>query len=411
MLNPAPSYPYFDVYVGGSAPFTYYTPKVEIIQQTNTHTIALLDVVYVGSNLSSTSSASLRKWSYLKETTPIQINYGQRPNYIYSFLGYVSSYKLIRTGSDTGYNGLITSTVQYTITGVSQVMQSTKNTAWKHTSPSTIAGNIATQNGLRGIIHTYQAAIDYRLQNVSDFKFLAQLADEIGYRFYVDNTDMYFINPKQILDRGNTRNVPQFWSQNQPGLWDTIRAFKPVVGTITPDGGIVANRNVVGLNPTTGQITQATIQANATTLSGTPLADYITKYYTAAPAESYYEASQKVIADSLRNIYWNTADTTLRGDARIRPNTLVNLTGQALPADDAGLWLVECAKHCITKPPPTGNKYAGSYYTEAVLVRDHIYTAKVDPISETQNITAKVPAKLVGNKWVSTNLGATVYAT
>jgi len=411
VLNPAPSYPYFDVYIGGSDQLSYYTPCVKILQKTNTHTIALLDVVYVGSNLNSTSSASLRKWSYLKESTPIQINYGQRPNYVYSFLGYVSSYKLIRTGSDAGYNGLTTSTVQYTITGVSQVMQSTKNTAWKHTSPSTIAGNIAVQNGLRGIIHTYQSAIDYRLQNTSDFKFLAQLADEIGYRFYVDNTDMYFINPKQILDRGNTRNVPTFWSQNQPGLWDTVRSFKPVVGTITPDGGIVANRNVVGLNPTTSQITQASMQASATDIAGRPLADYIDKYYTAAPAESYYEASQKVLADSLRNVYWNTADTTLRGDARIRPNTLVNLTGQALPSDDGGLWLVESACHYITKPPPSGNKYAAEYLTDAVLVRDHIYTAKVDPISETQNITAKVPAKLVGKKWVSTNLGATVYAT
>lgn len=411
MLNPAPSYPDFSVYVGGTTPLTYYTPCVQIIQKTNTHAIALLDVVYVGSNLSSTSSASLRKWSYLKEQTPIQINYGQKPSYIYSFLGYVSSYKLIRTGSDPGYDGLTSTTVQYTITGASQVMQSTKNTAWKHTSPSTIAGSIATQNGLRGIIHTYQSAIDYRLQNSSDFKFLAQLADEIGYRFYVDNTDMYFINPKQILDRGNIRNIPEFWSHNQPGLWDTVRTFKPVVGTITPDGGIVANRNVVGLNPYTSQITQASIQASAVDRAGNPLADYITKYYNHAPAESYYEASQKVMADSLRNIYWNTAESQLRGDARIRPNTLVNLTGQALPSDDAGLWLVESAVHHLTKPPPGGNKYAGTYFTDTTLVRDHIYTAKVDPISETQNITQKVPAKLVGNKWVSTNLGATVYAT
>lgn len=411
MLNPAPSYPYFDVFINGNTPLTYFTPCVKVIQKTNNHAIALLDVVYVGSDLSSTSNASLRKWNYLKEQTPIQINYGQRPNYIYSFLGYVSSYKLVRTGTDPGYNGIITSTVQYTITGTSRVMQSTSNTAWKHTSPSTIAGNIATQNGLRGIIHTYQSAIDYRLQNVSDFKFLSQLADEIGYRFYVDNTDLYFINPKQILDRGNIRNVPEFWSQNQPGLWDTIRSFLPVVGTITPDGGVVANRNVVGLNPQTNQITQASVQANATDIAGNPLADYITKYYNTAPAESYYEASQKVIADSLRNIYWNTANSTLRGDARIRPNTLVNLTGKALPSDDAGLWLVECAVHNLTKPPPGGNKYAGTYFTETVLVRDHIYTAKVAPLSETQNITQKVPAKLVGGKWISSNLGATIYAT
>jgi phage protein D len=292
-------------------------------------------------------------------------------------------------------------------------MQSTNNTAWKHTSPSTIAGTIATRNGFRGIIHTYQSAIDYRLQNTSDFKFLAQLADEIGFRFYVDNTDLYFINPKQILDRSNIRNIPEFWSYNQPGLWDTIRSFTPVVGTITPDGGIVANRNVVGLNPTTNKITQATALStvNISATNNTPVASYITKYYTDAPAESYYEASQKATADSLRNIYWNTADTEIRGDARVRPNTLVNLVGSALPSDDAGLWLVQCATHSLTKAPPTGSKFDATYSVQTELVRDQIYTANTTSLSETQDITQRVSAKLVGGKWISSNIGATVYAT
>lgn len=413
MLNPSPSLPYFEVVVNGSTPLPQFTPCVQIIQETNSHPLALLDVVYVGSNIGTTTPGASNTWQYLKEQTPIQINYGQRPHFVSAFLGYIASYKLMRTGKDPGYNNVVTTTVQYTITGTSQVMQSTNNVAWKNTSSSTITGNIATKNGFRGIIHNYISAITYRLQNVSDFKFVAQLADEIGYRFYVDNTDLYFINPKQILDRSNTRNVPQFWSYNQPGLWDTIISFNPVVGTITPDGGIVANRNVVGLNPTTKSLVQSTIQPTISSSqnSSTPLAPTITQYYNQAPAESYYEATQKVTGDYFRNLYWNTANAELRGDARIKPNTLVNLVGTTIPVNDAGLWLVQSSTHLLTKAAPTGSNVDVTYSTCTELVRDQIYTANTTTFSETDPIIQNVPAVLIGGRWRSSNIGATVYAT
>lgn len=413
MLNNAPSLPYFDVTVNGTTVLPQWTPCVQIIQQTNAHPIALLDVVYTGKNITGHNTGAISSWNYLKEDTPVQINYGQRPHFMYPFLGYVASYKLIRTGEDTGYGNVVTTRVQYTLTGTSKVMQSSVNQSWKHTSPSSIAGAVATRNGFRGIIHNYTSAIDYRLQNQSDFRFLAQLADEIGFRFYVDNTDMYFINPQQILDRNNSRNVPQFWSYNQPGLWDTIRSFKPLVGTITPDGGVVANRNVIGLNPSTNQLVQA---ANSPTIvssqnSSTQLGTSITKYYNTHPAESYFEANQKVTSDALRNLYWNTAETELRGDARIKPNTLVNLIGTTIPENDSGLWLVQGATHVLTKAAPSGTKYDATYYTCAELVRDQVYTAITTPLSETQPITQTVPSRLIGGRWQSSNLGATTYAT
>lgn len=415
MLNNTRSLAYFEVVVNNTTMLSQYTPTVRIIQETGTHPIALLDVVYVGrnTNTSINNKMSPNTWQYLKEDTPIQINYGQRPHYLYSFLGYVASYKLLRTGTDKGYDGLVTTTVQYTIVGTSRVMQSTNNVAWKNTSPSTIAANIATSNGLRSIVHSYASAITYRLQNSSDFKFLSQLADEIGFQFYVDNTDLYFINPQQILDRVNIRNVPQFWSYNQPGLWDTIRSFTPIVGTITPDGGIVADRNIVGLNPHTGKLVQASTTHNVTVseYSSERLGSLITKFYNEAPAESYYEASQKITADYFRNIYWNTARAELRGDARVRPNTVVNLVGNSLPDNEAGLWLVQSAEHILTKSAPTGNIYDVSYTTCVDLIRDQVYTANYTALSETMPITQTVASKLVNGIWKSSNLGASIYAT
>jgi hypothetical protein len=413
MLSTSPSLPFFEVIVNGTTRLSQWTPCVSIYQDINAHPIALLDVVYIGKNSNASGVGAINSWQYLAEDTPIQINYGQNPHFMYPFLGYVASYKLIRTGTDPGYAGQTMTRVQYTITGTSKVMQSSKNIAWKYTSPSAIAGNIANNNGFRGVIYNYVAAIDYRLQNSSDFKFLVQLANEIGFRFYVDNTDLYFINPQQILDRGNNRGTPQFWSYNQPGLYDTIRSFKPIVGTITPDGGVVANRNVIGLNPNTQQIVQAsnipTITASAS--SSEQVGTAITKYYNTAPAESYYEASQKVQADALNNLYWNTADTELYGDARVKPNALVNLVGPSLPTTEAGLWLVQSAVHNLTKAAPSGPRVDTTYTVNATLVRDKIYTASTTAISDTAPITQTVPATLVNGIWRSSNIGATIYAT
>ena len=408
MLNPSPSVPYFEVIINGNTQLPQYASSVQIIQKTNAHVIALLNVVYIGRNIANSKQNT---WNYLAEQTPIQINYGQKPFFLYPFLGYIASYKMIRTGADPGYNGLTTTTVQYTITGTSQVMQTTHNTSWKNTSPSTIAATIAAKNGFRAIIHNYSSAITYRLQNTSDFRFLSQLATEIGYRFYVDNTDLYFVNPQLILDQSNIRNTPSFWSYNQPGIYDTIRSFQPIVGTITPDGGIVADRNVVGLNPSTSALTQATAIANVNTLSGMPIAPTITKYYNAAPAESYYEAQQKATADANNNLYWNTADTELYGDARVKPNMLVDLVGTALTTDELGLWLVNSSSHELTMPPPSSSQVIGTYTVCTELGRDEIYTDTSSRLSQTNAVVQNVPATLVGGTWRSTNIGATIYAT
>lgn len=410
MLNSSPSIPYFDVFYNANVKLPQYAKCVKIVQKTNAHAIAILDVIYVGQFLKNVQQNS---WQYLPEHTPVTINYGQRPHYIGQFVGYVGSYKLIRSGSDPGYNNLTTTTVQYTIIGTSQVMQSTVNQAWKNISPSSIAGAIATRNGMRSIIHAYNAAIPYRLQNSSDFKFLNQLAHEIGFKFYVDNTDLYFVNPQLILDKQNIRNIPTFWSYNRPGVYDTVREFKPVVGTITPDGGISANRNVIGLNPVTKQITQSQIQPNLTASATNPagIAPTITQYYTEHPAESYAEALQKVQGDVNRNLYWNTATANFWGDARVKPNTLINLVGSALPENELGAWMVEEVCHYLEMPSPSGAQVTATYYMDLVLGREQIFTSTNSALAETSTVNQPVPATLIGGVWRSSNLGANIYAT
>lgn len=412
MLSKMPAIPYFEVLVNGEF-LTAYASRVEIIQKTNSHPVALLDVEYVGQLIAQGGKGIRNSWTYLKEQTPIAINYGMKPNYLGQFLGYVASYQFLRSGTDIGSNGLKTTCVRYTIVGTSQIMQSTKNVAWKNTSISTIASSIAVKNGFRAVIHPYTQAITYRLQNVSDFKFLSELADEIGYRFYVDNTDLYFVNPRLILDQSNLRSVPEFWSYNTPGLYDTIRKFSPIVGTITPDGGIVANRTVSGINTETGNVLTATTPYNTfMNPDGSPIAPTITKYYNQRPVDTYYEAKQKLAGDINNNIYWITADCELYGDFRVKPNTLVEFYGNSLPSTEAGRWLVQSATHIINMPAPTGSKVDADYTICAEVVRDQYYAATTVTVpASTSAVIQKVPPALVGGTWRSSNVGAQIHAS
>lgn len=408
MSSPTPTLPFFEVIVNGVY-LSEWARRVEIIEQTSSHPVILLDIEYIGQKTVQGGRGIRGSWGYLPEGTPIAINFGMQPNHMTQVVGYVASYTLKKGALDKGQQGLISTCVQYTIVGASQIMQSTKNVAWKNTSPSTIAAQIATNNGLRSIIHTYQAAINYRLQNVSDFKFLTKLADEIGFRFYVDNTDLYFINPQQILNRNNIRNIPNFWAYNRPGVWDTIREFEPIVGTITPDGGIVANRTVSGINPNTKQTLSVSDQyALFAGPTSAPVNPTITKYFNDTPADSFYEAQQKVAADTNRNLYWLTANSTLRGDARVKPNTLVQISGAAIPDAEQGIWLVQSVRHVLTMPAPSGPRVDAKFTTYAQIVRDQIYAATVSAPGDVANALQVIPPTLVGGIWRSSNVGAQV---
>lgn len=403
--------PFYSIALNGST-IRDYSPCVQIVQSTDNHTIAFVDVLYRGVGTANLKSSVAGSWTYWKERTPISITYGMSPTYLAQMLGYVASYKVIKTGKDSIYPNIVSTRVQYTIIGTSLTMQSTVNKAWKHISPSAIASKIAVNNGLRGVIHEYQAAIDYRLQNVSDFKFLEQLASEIGYRFYVDNTDLYFINPTSILGNTNVRNIPQFWMYGTPGLKDTLVNFQPVVGSITPDGGVVANRTLAGINPYTGLYINANQQYQLyEAFSDKITAPTISQNYAGGPADSYYEAQQKLSAETATNMFWITADASVVGDYRVKPNNLVQFIGQAVPQTELGFWLVQSATHNMTMPAPTGNQETGTYSIDMVIVRDQSYTTTVTTPSIYSPVMQNVPSKLVAGKWQSVNVGAQTYAT
>lgn len=397
--------PYFGVEVNGKA-LGYYASDLQIIQETDKHTIALLDVQYLGQGASIRNTKATNRWTYIRENTPVRITYGMYPTYTTDFLGYVASYKILKTTTDKLYSGMLNTRVQYTIVGTSLPMQSTVNRAWKNRSPSAIASSIAVKNGLRGIIHPYNSVYNYRLQNASDFQFLSELAREIGYRFYVENTDLYFVDPNILMSQNTLRNIPQFWALNTPGIKDTLEEFKPSVGTTTAET-LVAKRSVTGINPLTGRIIDANQQyALYEAFTSIPKAPILSKYERRYPVDSYAEAVQRLDSASQRNQYWTTADACVWGDSRVKPNSLVEFVGQGVPEDNAGLWLVKSATHKLYMPPKSGNVASGKYQIEMKVLRNQSYTINFSSPNALSPSTQQVGAKLINGVWKSTNVGA-----
>lgn len=400
--------PFYQVEVNG-ATFTPFIPNIKIIQETDKHTVAMMEVWYQGKGASRGNAKSRGAWAYLKEKTPVRITYGMYPGYLTDLLTYVASYKVLRSSKDQVYSGTIVTKVEYTLVGVSMNMQSTIHQAWKNMSPSAIASKIAVRNGLRAIIHPTKTVYNYRLQNCSDFQFLCELADEIGYRFFIDNTDLYFVDPNIVIQQ-KSNNVPQFWANNSPGFKDTLEDFKPTVGTTTAEK-IPATRTVAGFNGNTGIYVNARNQYSLyeafTTAPETPI---ISRYEDTFPVESYQEAQERLSAASLRNQYWATADATVWGDFRVRPNHLVELVGDGVPEDEKGQWLVQKAVHRLSMPPRVGYVWGGEYHIDMKLMRNQSYTINYSTPNNQALVNQVVPAKLINGVWKSTNVGAQAYA-
>lgn len=396
---------YYSVEVNNKV-FDHYVSSVQIIQEVGKHAIMTMDVEYRGVGASRGNAKSRFGWTYLKEGTPVRITYGTYPSYTTEALGYITSYTALQTTTDKVFRGIITNTVRYTITGVSWFMQSTINKAWKNYSPTSIAASIAAKNGLRAVVHPIKTAYNYRLQNLSDFKFLKSLADEIGYHFYVDNTDLYFVNPNVVMgEASSTRNVPQFWRYSTPGIYDTIRTFTPTVGTTT-EHNYVASRSMSGLNPSTGFFVNARQGYDLFQAFEQGSQPPVLDQYMGFPVESYEEAQQRLNAYTVINQYWVEADASVVGDYRVKPNSLVELIGNGIPQDNAGMWLVKKAVHTLTRPARSGPGNTATYKIDMKLSRNQDYTVQVASPSRTAWAAKIVPPKLVNGVWKSQNVGA-----
>lgn len=312
----------------GSRAVTDYISRVEVREGYGLHSMAIIDV---------TTPPTVK--SPYGELTPVVLDYGRVPNDLTRWYGYVHHSSAL--ASQTGRSVV----VRYICIGTTLPMNMQRTRSWKNVSPTSIVRQVGKENGLRTVISPSARRLTYWAQSgISDFKLISNLADETGYRFWVEGTTLYFLDPRILLVGQATQDIPVFTKSQANGVNDTLRELTVLTGTMIPrDNGTTGTSLISGLDAKTGKTLTASSSASAGTST------FLNNISTGRAVDNYADAQALMEARTLASRGWITMQATVYGTARISPGTLVGISGQAISADNAGRWMVTGTKHVINR--------------------------------------------------------------
>jgi hypothetical protein len=306
---------------------TNFIKRVEVREGYGVHSMVLIDVTTGAANTA------------YPELAPVVLDFGRSPNDIVRWYGYVHHSSVLAS------NGSQSVTTRYVCIGTSLPLNIQRTRSWKNVSPTSIARQVGRQNGLRTVISPSARRLTYWAQSgQSDFKLLQDLATEVGFRFWVEGTTLYFLDPRILLLGQRSQNIPVFSKNQQPGVMDTLKELSILTGTMVPrDNGTTGISSISGLDAKTGRVIKASSSAN----SGT--APFLNSITTARAVDNYADAQALMEARTLASRGWITMQATLYGTAKVAPGTLVAITGSSVSPDRAGRWMVTGTKHVINR--------------------------------------------------------------
>lgn len=335
--------------------------RLVVYQAEGAHQVAeatVMTAVYPG------QQADVAAWA---DETPVRLQYGWWSDDSEPWFGYVASSRVEASESDDKLGYAISVPVTYTLVGASMPMQTQASRAWQDVTASYIARTVAARYTLAPVVETSAARFDQRMQTSSDWQFLADLADRVGYRLYLDKAQLWFVD-RRTPTPSSDGSVPQFWSRRTPGVLDSLRQFQSTVGDTDPAGGLRARNATVGLSRVSGRLSPAVFSQPRTDLSGVSRAPMLTRQYTERPALSYRDASGLLQAET--DWLWVHARGITDGDPRLKPGALVDMRGGAIGTANSGLWMVRGATHRIDVDLIYPQKT--QYTSELVLGRDQV---------------------------------------
>ncbi|MFI9271866.1 hypothetical protein ACIGXM_14265 [Kitasatospora sp. NPDC052896] len=325
------------------------------------------------------------------ENSPVHVVWGWWADDNGDFYGYVASSRVLAEESDPSYNYAVVLPVVYTLVGASMPMQSRQNKLWSDVSPSWIARDIAQSYNMQAAVETSTVHYASRMQTASDWVFLTDLANQIGYRLFLNGTQLWFVSRPTVMPTADN-SIPQFWSYKKPGLISSIRSFSAVTGDTDPAGGVRATYQTAASNDTSGVLAQAQFQVPRTDVRGASVQPLIRQQYDARPARSYTDAQTLLAGDTV--YLWVECRAVLNGDPRLRPGTLVDLEGDGLGNQYTGLWMVRAATHRLTINHADPRR---TDYTATVVVGRDDAQALTIPVQTTYGQTT--PTVLVSDTW------------
>ncbi|MEV6309996.1 contractile injection system protein, VgrG/Pvc8 family [Streptomyces sp. NPDC051840] len=374
-----------------------WVSKVELYQAEQAHQVAELTVMH-----SYSTSMPSQQWrtpagSVWAENTPVQLGFGWWADDSAAWYGYVASSRVLASETDPRYGYAVQVPVVYTLTGTSMAMQTRRNRTWRETSASDIARTLATQYQLQPLVDGSSVVLPQQMQSMSDWQFLCDVSDQVGYRVYVDGTVLRFTDQRTVTPASDG-SVPRFRMSKAPGAADTLREFSAVVGDTDPAGGVRARYQAVALSRTSGVLSQSSYSQSRTTAAGQQIDAVLARQYETRPASSYSEAGRLMAAGA--DWLWVEARAVVNGDPRLRPGSLVELEGAAIGETNAGLWMVRSAVHRIDVNLLYPQKT--SYTTTLVLGRSDSRALDLKVQGPAQ---VPAPTVLVAGRWRATYTG------
>jgi hypothetical protein len=365
--------PVVAVYVGGVST-SFISPQSAVVRQLEyEHDIITLDFSAVSPDVKALVSGM-----------PVQITYGMPPNNLRQFWGYVNDPQGIASPKSQTYAGNQTTVVR--CVGASFWMKNQNTKSWVSRTCSQIAQELSTEYRLNSSIQNDSTVWPNLLQGgVSDWAWLSQLAQKIGYVSYCNGLTLHFherdTNPQNLPSY-----VPIIDLQNPA----QTQQFAPALGAAGPAGGTLAARTYTVLDPNTLNVvtlTDSGMPLMTKTLGSNPVAPVFKVTETGLVSGSMGEGQTKLNASVANNKLSVTANLLIAGNVAITQGSLVYLinTGPGL----GGLWYVMGATHQIS---------LASFTTSLSLGRESLGP------TETYQFSSAVPTqravRLVNYRWV-----------
>jgi phage protein D len=253
--------------------------------------------------------------------------------------GYVHHSSVMATSANQ------TVTTRYICIGTSLPMNTQRTRSWKNVSPTSIVRQVGRENGLRTVISPSARRLTYWAQSgQSDFKLVSDLATETGFRFWVEGTTLYFLDPRILLLGQKAQDIPVFTKSQRPGKYDTLQDMTILAGTMIPRAnGTTGTSAISGLDAKTGRVIQASSSAK------TGASSFLNTITTSRAVDNYADAQALMEARTLASQGWITIQATVYGTSKVTPGTLIGISGSSISSDRQGRWMVTSTKHIINR--------------------------------------------------------------
>lgn len=290
--------------------------RASITQKFGNHTLTLLDY----------NITSHRDYLLPPENTPVTVSYGQGPAFVRDMYGYVNHYETL--GGDDGK-----AFTRMVVLGTSKVMNSVNPNTWNGSSRSGVARDVASRHRLRSIVHNHPEVVEtWATGNRTDFQVLKALADETGYRLWVDGATVWLLDPAQVIRTASSMTSPFIGLRAQ----QKVRVFG---GSDIP-GDVVASKRRMqfGIDPRTNEFFHAT--------SGDPTNPV---ELVSGTAKSFQEAQRLGDAAEKKQNDQFVLKAVINGNAAITPGVVVEVEAGRVNSDQAGVWMVNEAVHEVSR--------------------------------------------------------------